>query len=152
MATHVSWCQWLHISPWSRWLSSHLCWRGTWKWTVYILQVTDLPHCRSDWDVSTSGKGYVMKTCFVEQPSVTLSGTATSLRCWISHCHTSWAALERQEIWQDPRGVEGGAMRSLPAAKVCSQTAAAVLQSPLCLLPGKQCPVPPGQNSAAADS
>lgn len=88
---------------------------------------------------------------FDEQRSVTFS-RATSLRYWISHSHTFWAALERQGIWQDPSGRKGGAMRSLPKAKVCSETAAAVLQSQPCLLLGKQCPVSPGQNSAAADS
>lgn len=49
-----------------------------------------------------------------------------------------------------PAEWKGSAMRSLPKAKVCSQTAAAGLQLQLCLLPGKQCPVFPGHNSAAA--
>lgn len=36
---------------------------------------------------------------------------ATSLRCWISHSHTLRAVSEREGIWQDPSGEEGGVVR-----------------------------------------
>lgn len=54
--------QWLRISPQARWLSPLSCWSGTWRWSEYILHITNLLHCRSDWDTSTGGKGCVAET------------------------------------------------------------------------------------------
>jgi len=56
-------------------------------------------------------EGYASETSVLLNNGVWLCfSRATSLRCWISHSHTLWAALERQGIWQDPSGVEGGVL------------------------------------------
>lgn len=116
--------------------------KGHLKMSVYILCVTNLLHCRSDWGASASGRGY-KSFSFVEQLPGYAVGSAT-----FTLCELPWRGQGSGKILEEQKG---GARRSLPTAKVCSQTAAAVLQSLPCFLPGKQCPVSPGQNSAATD-
>lgn len=122
-------CHLLAVAPYQ--YTSHMvlcplvCWSGTWRWTKYILHITNLLHCRSYINVSTGVKGYVAEIPVLLNNGIWLCfSRSTSPSCWNSCSHTLWAALERQGIWQDPSRVGKGLLSDCsswsPVAAVCA--------------------------------